>query len=490
MAPSTASSPLSRPKFFRRLLGATLTLAVCGALTQDPGPEPVAMTAVDSLAAIKSDGVLKVVTRRGYTSWFDEGGAGAGFEHDLAKGFAEHIGVEIEFTVADTPGELLTRLVDGDFHLGAGSISEGSGAKEGLTLSESFIERRYALVQHADAPTISGLGELAEHSVVVPSGSNAVNLLQAVTASYPLVRWNISTNSDTEGLLKSVADGRLAYTIADTNTITVMQQHLPALKIAHTFTEDLPIAWAFHPESHRSVRDAAAVYLEKIRRHGELARLEERYFDSASHRSHYDLDVFRKRIADTLPEYRHLFIEAGHANNVDWRLVAALSYQESMWNPHAESYTGVRGIMQLTKATAKTFKVDREDVPQAIMAGARYVSLLIERLPESIDLSDRKWMALASYNVGPGHLDDARDLTAMQGGNPDSWRDVKRHLPMLSDPDFYQFTRFGAARGGEAVHLVTRVRSFYDVLVRQESTAQEYKATPTSRTPMVQTTIL
>jgi soluble lytic murein transglycosylase-like protein len=173
-----------------------------------------------------------------------------------------------------------------------------------------------------------------------------------------------------------------------------------------------------------------------------------------------------------LPQYRDHFREAAERSGVDWRLLAAIGYQESRWDPLAVSPTGVRGLMMLTKQTSALMKVDdREDAAQSIHGGSRMMALILRQLPPQISGEDRIAMALAAYNQGLGHLLDARDLTAKRGGDPDHWADVRDALPLLSDPQWYAQTRYGYARGDEAVGYVAGVHKYYEAL--RTATADE-----------------
>jgi membrane-bound lytic murein transglycosylase F len=125
--------------------------------------------------------------------------------------------------------------------------------------------------------------------------------------------------------------------------------------------------------------------------------------------------------------------------------------------------------MMLTSETADRMRVsDRLDARQNILAGARYLVELKETLPARIDEPDRTWLALAAYNLGYGHLEDARVLARRQGLNPDLWVDVKRVLPLLSRYEYYSTAKYGFCRGGEALVLTENIRSYYDILMRFE----------------------
>jgi membrane-bound lytic murein transglycosylase F len=146
-------------------------------------------------------------------------------------------------------------------------------------------------------------------------------------------------------------------------------------------------------------------------------------------------------------------------------VLAAIGYQESHWDPEAISRTGVRGLMMLTEDTAASLNVtDRQNPAQSISGGARYFAQILKLLPEQIKQPERTWFALAAYNQGISHLEDARQLVAASGGDPDRWLDVRNALPLLSRPQWFTQTRAGYARGREAVNFVSNVRNYYDIL--------------------------
>jgi len=193
----------------------------------------------------------------------------------------------------------------------------------------------------------------------------------------------------------------------------------------------------------------------------------ERYYGHNLRLAKMDAAAYISRIRTTLPRYRHFFEEAASATGEDWRLLAALAYQESQWNPLATSHTNVRGMMMLTEDTADRMKLNnRLDAHESIMAGAKYFALLKNQMPSRIPEPDRTWMALAAYNQGYSHLEDARILTERAGHNPNSWLDVKRWMPLLNQPGYYETLKHGYSRGGEAVILVENIRNYYDILKR------------------------
>jgi membrane-bound lytic murein transglycosylase F len=184
-----------------------------------------------------------------------------------------------------------------------------------------------------------------------------------------------------------------------------------------------------------------------------------------------------KRVS-LLPRFRREFVAAQELTGIDWRLLAALAWQESQWDPLATSPTGVRGMMMLTEDTADRLKVkNRLDAAESIRAGARYLADLIEQLPPSVPEPDRTWLALAAYNLGMGHLNGARHFAVGLKRDPNSWYEMKQVLPLLARPEYYKRLKSGRARGGEAVILVENVRTYYGVLARFEP-ALKFTLTP------------
>lgn len=214
---------------------------------------------------------------------------------------------------------------------------------------------------------------------------------------------------------------------------------------------------------------ASALFLGASSNHPELPATvtlaEEHHFNHLASMQSGGKELFSQRLQTRLPKYKGLIRGAANTHNLDWQLLAAMSYQESFWNPDAVSPTGVRGFMMLTRPTARELEVrNRLDPKQSINGGARYFSQLRDRLPERIPEPDRTYMALAAYNMGMNHLQDARILTEHYGRDADSWDDVEEFIPLLQHSEYYSALPSGFARGEEAVNYVQRVREYYVVL--------------------------
>src|SRR5438046_7088071 len=197
------------------------------------------------------------------------------------------------------------------------------------------------------------------------------------------------------------------------------------------------------------------------------SRSADRYFDTSRGVERIDAGVFRDRIKTMLPQLQRVFEQAQATSGIEWRLLAAVAYQESQWDPLATSETGARGVMQLTEETARHLGVgDRLDTKASILAAARYLQMLKSKMPQRIAEPDRTWLALAAFNIGIAHLEDARILAQKQKLNPDHWSDVRKTLPLLAQPEYYESAKFGYARGRTPVASADRVLPYSARLVR------------------------
>ena len=243
-------------------------------------------------------------------------------------------------------------------------------------------------------------------------------------------------------------------------------------------------AWAFPANGDAALMQRADAFLERIRSDGTLDRLIDRYFGHVHRLGAGDVERFLERMHSVLPHYRRLFIDAQEINGIDWRLLAALAYQESHWDPLATSYTNVRGMMMLTEDTADRLRVsDRLDARQSILAGARYLAELREQVPPEAPEPDRTWLAVAAYNLGMGHLNGARFIASLVKRDPNSWYEMKEVLPLLAKPEYFARLKSGAARGGEAVIMTDNIRTYFDILRRYEKPAVNPQARSMSSKP-------
>lgn len=427
------------------------------------------------LQQIKARGELRVVTRHSPTTYYENArGEGVGLEYDLVRAFAEELGVTPKFIIANSTEEVLRMVANREVDFAAAGLTIHSDYSAPVRFSTSYQSINQHVVYREGNPPPSELNTLNEKFVLnVASDSSQLTQLKRLKKQYPQLTWQETPDTDSSELLERVWDQEITYTLGQSHEVARLQHFYPELQIGLKLPEAQHLGWAFPRFSQDdSLYLVANQFLERLRRTGVLEQIIDRYYGHVTEDGfdYINMRTYYRHIRERLPLYRNFFEQIAARHGMDWRLLAAIGYEESQWNPNAESATGVRGLMMLTQSTARELGVkNRDDPAESIEGGARYFALLQERIEDKIREPDRTWFALASYNVGLGHLIDARTLTAQRGANPNRWIDVRKTLPLLSNPYWYEQTRHGQARGYEPVKFVQNIRRFYEVLTRFEN---------------------
>jgi membrane-bound lytic murein transglycosylase F len=392
--------------------------------------------------------------------------AASGLDHDLIQMFAGELGVPVRFTVV-APHEIRARLARHEGHMAAGWLTPIDDPR--FKYSRPYLTTRDTLVRHEAALPIRTLESLAGRTVHAGAGSRQVQTLLALQARIPGLEVEAFPSENALDLLEAVADRKVEIALVDEAVLDMGLNFYPTLQAGLGLGEPHPITWMFPADGDPAIHALAQDFLLKIGGQPTMAQIYDRYLGHVERLKPIDITTFIERTKTLLPRYRPYFRKAQIKTDLDWRLLAALSYQESHWNPLGTSPTGVRGIMMLTGDTADFLGVrNRLDPEESILAGARYLLYLKNSLPESTLEPDRTWQALAAYNIGPGHFNAARMIARQEEADADSWFDMKRILPLLARPQYYRRLKSGKARGGEAVIMVENIRVFYDVIQRHE----------------------
>lgn len=442
-------------KFFSLLLVSVTFLIACG-------------EALPHLEEIRERGELRVLSRYGPTTYLIKGDELAGFEYELAQRFAKHLNVNLKIIVPDNLGDMLHLIEQGKADIAAAGLTVTTARKDIIRFGPIYQEVTQQLVYRQGGKKPKDITALAEGQLEVVANSSHVEQLQSHRQEIPELNWTENDDLDSSGLLELIQLEMIDYTIADSNEVAANRPIFPELRVAFDISDPQPLAWAMPIDEDGSLYNEMALFFEQIEESGELDQLIEKYYGHIRRFNYIDTRAIHRRILTHLPQYQTMFKQAAEEYGFDWRLLAAISYQESHWDKKAVSSTGVKGLMMLTLSTAKQVNIeDREDPKQSITGGAAYLSSIRKRLPEQIEgEQDRQWMTLASYNIGLGHLEDARKLTNKDGKNPNLWTDVKQYLPLLSKKQWYEQTRHGYARGGEPVRYIENIRRYYDILLQ------------------------
>ena len=417
------------------------------------------------LEQIRSTGQLKFITRNSPTTYYLGPGEPRGIEYELARGFAERLGVSLKITTAEQAWQIVPTLLDGGAHIAATGLAVDLGSTPAsIELGPSYEHSLQQVVYHRGNRRPKSTADLVGANIAVIADSDYSASLEALRRKLPQLQWSEHADASVEDLVRRVTEGEFDYTVVDSNLFAILRQYHPEARAAFSLSEAKPIAWAL-PQHAPELREAVSAYFAEISATGMLQKITEKYAAAAKHFDYVGSRAFVRHSKSRLPRFEDKFRLAEQKSGFDWRLLAAIAYQESHWREDAVSPTGVRGLMMLTEHAASAVDVtDREDPAQSIQGGAEYLLQMLAKLPERIPEPDRLWMALAAYNIGFGHLEDARIITQMNGGDADSWMDVREYLPLLTDEKWHSRVRRGYARGDVPVHYVDNVKRYYQLL--------------------------
>ncbi len=424
-----------------------------------------------NLSRILARGYINVGTIFGPTNYYTTANGFAGFEYELAKKYADSLNVELRIVPMYSLDELFIKLNTGEVDLLAAGLSITDKRLQRFRFAPSYETISQKLVFKQGNVRPRKVEDLTG-KLMVTSGSSYVENLENLKQTHSELTWRETTEFDSEELLRKVLSGEIDYTIIDSNSLAINRRYHPEISIGFSIDKPEPLAWVVSKNSADDILASLVEFFGIVHHDGTLLALDDKYYGHIEKFNYVETRTFIKAVAGTLPKFQPLFEK--YAQELDWRLLAAISYQESHWNPTARSYTGVRGMMMLTLATAKQMGIkSRLDTEQSIRGGAKYFKRMIAMMPDRIPTPDRIWFALASYNIGFGHLNDARIITQRQGGDPDRWVEVKTRLPLLQQKKYYKNTKYGYARGEEPVHYVDNIRRYYDTLRWLDDKAKE-----------------
>ena len=417
------------------------------------------------LDQVLETGELRVVTRNSPTSYTISPVGPTGPEFDLVRAFAEELGVALVIQTVDSVSEILPILLSGEAHMAAAGLSVTSSRREYLNFGHPYESVDIHLVYKLGTGRPRTVEDILGRTIEVMASTSHVDLLETLRTEYPTLSWTENADIEVADLLTKVAMGEIDLTIADSPDFTIQRHFYPDLRVALDLYVDDPIAWAFPKDTADTLLGRADDFMIAADQSGMLARVHDRYYGHTKKYDYVGTRNFIRHFESRLPRYRAMFEQAGAEYGVDWRLLAAIGYQESHWRANAVSPTGVRGIMMLTEATAEYLGLeDRTDPESSIFGGARYYARQTERVADTVTEPDRTWMALAAYNVGFNHIKDARMIVDWQGGDPDTWVDISSALPLLAQRKWYTQVPYGYARGWEPVLYVNNIRAYYNIL--------------------------
>ncbi|MDY6903728.1 MAG: membrane-bound lytic murein transglycosylase MltF [Thermodesulfobacteriota bacterium] len=422
-----------------------------------------------SLDAIRDRGVLTMLTSNNANCYYIYKDTPMGFEYELARAFARSLGVDLE---VKTPGwnNLIPYVQAGRGDFIAAGMTDTREREALVDFSHGYMRVQQQVIVHKNNYRIDTTDDLNGTTIHVRKGTTYQQRLEELNAAGMNITIELHENVPTEEFIEMVSNKTIEITIADSNIALLNRRYYPDIRIAFPVEEEQQLAWAV-ADGDRALRAAINDFFETIKQTGQFAKIYDRYYSRVEFFDYFDLKKFHERIETRLPRYKPIIQSAAAKYGFDWEMIAAVIYQESHFNPYAKSYTGVRGLMQLTQTTAQEMGVsNRLDPAQSVRGGVRYLAKMARRFDDINDPRTRLLFALASYNIGYGHVRDAQKIAAQKGLDPTRWRDLKEALPLLRNRQYYKKTRYGYARGTEPVRYVEQILMYYDIL-KQKSMA-------------------
>ena len=419
-----------------------------------------------SLDRIQDQGRIVMITQNSANTYYLYRGESHGFEYELAREFARYLGVDLEVI---TPGwiEMFDKLDRGEGDFIAAGVTILPSRQARFDFSSPYLKVRQQVIVHRNNDAVTGIDDLVGRTVHVRAGTSYQKRIAELREEGLDIDLVLVPDLPTELLIGQVARSEIEITVADSNIALLNRRYDPDIRIAFPISEEQSLGWVVRNGDLDLVTTVNG-FLDQARKDGTFQDIYDRYYDNRVLLGPVDATAFAEKVRTRLPRYEEMIRIQADLYGFDWRFIASMIYQESHFNPRARSHTGVRGLMQLTQATAREMGVtDRLDPKESIRAGIKYLAKLTNRFEDIEDERERLLFALAAYNVGYGHVKDAQKIAEEKGLDLHSWSDLKKVLPLLARPEYHRQTRYGYARGTEPVRYVEHILTYYDILLHK-----------------------
>lgn len=451
------------------------------------------------LAQIRARGYLRVATLISPTIYIPDKTHPQGLEYDLVTRFAQYLGLGVRFIVAKNIDDAYALVASNQADFAAAGLVVSLGRETQYRYGPSYLSVRRQLIYRQGVEKPKSLQDIGNAPLAVEQGSNSQNwlieqsdkgLLDVPFSSMPESTppkaghekpdYAIRIQLEDSGIntLQALENGTVDYAVVLSHEAMLGQKMSNKIRIATDLGPPVSFAWAFSRLADKSLYRASVQFFTEIRQNNELKNLIDRHYTQFEQLDQTLAQQFVDDVDQRISPYLSAFKAAGKKYAIDWRLLAAMGYQESKWQPDAQSQQGAYGMMQIMPPTAAYMGLTDPGNPvQNITAAAKYLNYLRTQIDDQAPEPDLTYLALAAYNLGIGHLNDAIKLTRQQGGDPNRWRDIRERLAQLSNPKIYPKLRNGFARGEETVQYVENIRALHDLMIWVEIHNQKMNGT-------------
>jgi membrane-bound lytic murein transglycosylase F len=420
-----------------------------------------------TLEEIKASGYIRVLTRNNDTSFFIYRGHRMGFDYELGKKLAQRLGIRVDMVITQGWNDMVPALLRGEGDAIAAQMTVTDERKAQVQFAQPWSRTREVVVWKDGAPPIKSADDLAGKDVHVRAGSTYEETLKTLNERFaregkPAIQIKLlSDDLETDAILAGVSKGEYVYTLADDLLAGIHAAYFDNLVVGPPVSAERDLAWAVRPQDSRLMKEIDGVFHE-MRKKPDFNILKKKYFEAERDFKKRGKDKFYASETGTLSPYDPMVMKYSEQHSFDWRLVAAQVYQESRFDPKTKSWVGAQGLFQIMPATARGLGIiDPTDPEQSIRGGLKYMEQLSKHYDEIADPIERYRFALAAYNSGFGHVDDARKLARKSGKDDAVWKNVAYWLLKLADKKVAARTRFGYCRGTEPVDYVRHIDERY-----------------------------
>lgn len=470
---STILNPVSRVLLLLLIVGSLGFNACNYHNSQSSVNEDVSEINID-LEQIKHRGVLRAVTAYSPTSYYIYRGRPMGFQYEMMEKLAAYLDVELELSVVDDIDVMIDMLHCGEIDIIAHDLRVTKSQKEVIGFAEHYSSTKLVLVQKKRRPgarikPIRNIFELAGKDVFVSSRTNHINALEHLSEviGEDIMIWEANDDLKEGDLITAVSKGEIEYAITDFDLAKLYSSSYRNVDFYTELSFDQKIAWGVRKNSD-DFQEVLNEWITKYKKGSSFAILLNKYYQNKyAFQKKYASTYLTYNSKDRISPYDDLIKKEAKVLNWDWRLIASLVYQESHFNPKAESFAGAIGLMQVLPTTASNYTISQLKDPKInVRVGIRYLKWLNSKWEPMIeDPQERLKFILGSYNAGIGHVLDARALAVKYGKDPDIWdNNVAFYLKQKSKKEFYKdpVVKHGYCRGSEPFKYVSSILNRYE----------------------------